>query len=98
MIITIFSLKVNGNSVSIGKNIHKHPKTWLHIGKSKTSRPVRVGNKSEEGGKRGKYMVPCHVLVEHSVCHEPISVFINLYTLLALCLLSTLLVLTLKMR
>ena len=40
----------------------------------------------------------CFVHVEHSVCHEPISVLINIFTLLAYCLLSTLLVLTLTMR
>ena len=33
-----------------------------------------------------------------TVCHEPISVLINIFTLLAWCLLSTLLVLTLTMR
>ena len=37
------------------------------------------------------------VHVEHSVCHEPISVLINIFMLLAYCLLSTLLVLTLTM-
>ena len=37
----------------------------------------------------------CHVLVDDSVCHEQISVFINAYTLLALSFLSTLLGLTL---
>ena len=38
------------------------------------------------------------VLVEHSVCHGPISVLIDVFRLLAWCLLSTLLVLTLTMR
>ena len=44
------------------------------------------------------YYVLCFVLVEHSVCHKPIYVLINIFTLLALCLLSTLLVLTLTMH
>ena len=44
------------------------------------------------------YYEPCFVLVEHSVCHEPISVFITIFTLLAWYLLSTMLVLTLTMR
>ena len=26
------------------------------------------------------YYAPCFVLVEHSVCHEPISVLINIFT------------------
>ena len=34
---------------------------------------------------------------EHSMCHKPIPVLINVFTLLAQCLLSTLLVLVLKM-
>ena len=38
------------------------------------------------------------MLVKHSVCHEPIFVLINVIMLLALCLLSILLVLTLIMR
>ena len=38
------------------------------------------------------------VLIEHSVCHEPIFILINVFTLLAYCLLSTLLVLTITMR
>ena len=29
------------------------------------------------------YYAPCFVLVEHSVCHEPISVLINVFMLLA---------------
>ena len=29
------------------------------------------------------YYAPCFVLVEHSVCHGPISVLINVFTLLA---------------
>ena len=36
--------------------------------------------------------------VEHSVCHEPISVLINVFMLLAWSLLSTLLALTLTMH
>ena len=28
------------------------------------------------------YYAPCFVLVEHSMCHEPISVLINIFTLL----------------
>ena len=44
------------------------------------------------------YCALSFVLVEHSVCHEPIFVSINVFTLFALCLLSTLLVLTLTMR
>ena len=44
------------------------------------------------------YYAPCSVLVEHSLCHDPISVLIKVFTLLAKCLLSTLLVLTLTMR
>ena len=44
------------------------------------------------------YYAPCFVLVEHSVCHEPVSVLINIFTLLVWCLLSTLLVLTLTIR
>ena len=43
------------------------------------------------------YNALCFVYIEHSVCHEPISVSINIYTPLAQCLLSTLLVLTLTM-
>ena len=43
------------------------------------------------------YYVPRFVFVEHSVCHEPISVLINVFTLLAWCLLSTLWVLALTM-
>ena len=38
------------------------------------------------------------VLVEHSVSHEPIFVLINVFTLLASCFLSTLLVLILTIR
>ena len=38
------------------------------------------------------------LLVEHSVCHEPIFVLINVFTLLAKCLFSTVLVLTLTMH
>ena len=41
------------------------------------------------------YYPACFVLVEHFVYHKPISVLINIFTLLALCLLSILLVLTL---
>ena len=33
-----------------------------------------------------------------TVCHEPISILINIFTHLTWCLLSTLLVLTIKMR
>ena len=44
------------------------------------------------------YYAPCFVLVEHSECHETISVLINIFMLLAQSLLSTLLVLTLTMR
>ena len=44
------------------------------------------------------YYALSFVLVEHSVCHEPIFVLINVFTLLASCLLSTLLVLTLTMH
>ena len=29
------------------------------------------------------YYALCFMLVEHSVCHEPISVLINVFTLLA---------------
>ena len=43
------------------------------------------------------YYVLCFMLVEDPVCHEPISVLINVFMLLAYCLLSTLLVLTLTM-
>ena len=39
------------------------------------------------------YYAPCLVLVEHSLCHEPISVLINVFMLFGWCLLSTLLVL-----
>ena len=39
------------------------------------------------------YYALCFMLVEHSVCHEPISVLINVFMLLA-----PLLVLTLTMR
>ena len=45
-----------------------------------------------------KYYALGFVLVEHSMCHEPIFVLINVFTLFALCLLSTLLVLTLTMH
>ena len=38
------------------------------------------------------------VLVEHSVCHEPIFVLINVFMLLSYCLLSVLLFLALTMR
>ena len=44
------------------------------------------------------YNAPCIVFFEQSVCHEPISVLINGFMLLAYCLLSTLLVVTLTMR
>ena len=44
------------------------------------------------------YYAPCFVLFEHCVCHEPISVLINVFMLLAWCLLSTLLVLALTLR
>ena len=44
------------------------------------------------------YYALCFVHVEHSVCHEPISVLINIFTLLAQCLLSTLLVQIITMR
>ena len=44
------------------------------------------------------YYAPYFVLVKHSVFYEPISVLINIFMLLAWCLLSTLLVLTLTMR
>ena len=40
----------------------------------------------------------CFVHVEHSVCHEAISVLINIFMLLAQYLLSTLLLLTQTMR
>ena len=43
------------------------------------------------------YYAPCFVLVEHSVCHEPISVLINIFTLLVWCLLNTMLLVTLTM-
>ena len=36
------------------------------------------------------YYTPCFVLVEHTVCHEPIFVLINVFMLLASCFLSTL--------
>ena len=42
------------------------------------------------------YYALCFMLVEHSVCHEPISVLINVFMLLAL--LSTPLVLTLTIH
>ena len=45
-----------------------------------------------------RYYTLSFVLVEHCVCHEPIFVLINIFMLLAWCLLSTLLVLTLTMR
>ena len=44
------------------------------------------------------YYAPFFVLVEHSVCHEPISVLNYVFTLLAQYLFSTLLVLTLSVR
>ena len=44
------------------------------------------------------YYALCFVHFEHSVCHEPISVLINIFMLLAYRLLSTLLVLTLTVR
>ena len=44
------------------------------------------------------YYAPCFLLVEHSVFHEPTFVLINVFKLLAYCLLSTLLVLTLTMH
>ena len=44
------------------------------------------------------YYALCFVHVEHSGCHERISVLINIFMLLAWCLLITLLVLTLTMR
>ena len=44
------------------------------------------------------YYALCFMLVEHSVCHEPISVLINVFMLLAQCFFSTFLVLTLTMR
>ena len=44
-----------------------------------------------------KYYALSFVLVEHSVCNELIFVLINVIMLLAQCLLSTLLVLTLVM-
>ena len=43
------------------------------------------------------YYALCFVHAEHSLFHEPISVLINIFVLLAQCLLSTLLVLTLTM-
>ena len=43
------------------------------------------------------YYDPCFALVEHSACHEPISVLNNVFTLLAYCLLSIVLVITLTM-
>ena len=43
------------------------------------------------------YYALCFMHVEYSVCHEPISVLINVFTLLSSCLLSTLLVLRLTM-
>ena len=42
------------------------------------------------------YFAPCFVVVEH--CHESVSVLINIFTLFAWCLLSTLLILTLVMH
>ena len=42
--------------------------------------------------------VTCFTLVEHSVCHETVSVSMNVFTIFASCLLSTLLVLTLTVR
>ena len=44
------------------------------------------------------YNAPCIVLVEKSVCHEPISVLIIVFTLLAYCLLNSLLIVTLTLR
>ena len=44
------------------------------------------------------YYALSFVLLEHSVFHEPIFVFINVFTLLPYSLLSTLLVLTLTMH
>ena len=43
------------------------------------------------------YYALCFVHAEYSLFHEPISVLINIFVLLAQCLLSTLLVLTLTM-
>ena len=43
------------------------------------------------------YYALCSALVKRYVCHKPISVLINAFTLLACCLLNTLLVLTLTM-
>ena len=40
----------------------------------------------------------CFMHVEHSACHQPISVLINIFMFLAWCLFSTPLVLTLTMR
>ena len=45
-----------------------------------------------------KHYVLCFVHGEHSVCHEPISVLINIFMLLAYCFLRNLLGLTLTMR
>ena len=44
------------------------------------------------------YYAPCLVRIKHSVYHEPISVLINVFTLFASYLLSTLLVLILTMH
>ena len=40
----------------------------------------------------------CFVLVNFYMCHKPISVLIKIFTLLAWCLLNTLVILTLTMR
>ena len=44
------------------------------------------------------YNTPGFVLVQQSVCHESFSALINVFLLLAYCLLSTLLAVTLRMR
>ena len=44
------------------------------------------------------YYTLSFVLAEHAVCHEPLFVLINVFTILAGWLLSTLLLLTLTMR
>ena len=58
----------------------------------------------EEGGRNWIVFMPslymyyalCFVHAQHSVSYEPISVLINIFMVLALCLLSTLFVLTLR--
>ena len=43
------------------------------------------------------YNAPCVVFFEQSLCHEPVSVLINSFTVVYYCLLSTLLVVTLTL-